>query len=113
MVSSLLQSWWGGAFVNNDSTHFYYHTVSASVASVDNQQFNLSSFPNPCTSEFTLTGTNESGEVFLFDALGNEVLRTKSNSNETKVNTGSISPGFYHLRYTESNRSSSLKIVRY
>ena len=44
----------------------------------------------------------------LFDVLGKEILRQKTFSSETKINTEKLLPGFYLLNYKEGNKTERI-----
>ncbi|MCX6291693.1 MAG: PKD domain-containing protein [Bacteroidetes bacterium] len=73
----------------------------------------VSTLPNPFTHEITMKGTTAKGEIFIYDISGKEILRQKTMTDETKINTAFISRGFYLLQYIEENKSAHFKMTKF
>ncbi len=131
-------TWSTNIMVNDDSTVFYQAEASLSVRSVftndevlvtwiDNRsaniinavnEFSLTSsdviaYPNPFTNELKINNTNDKGEVILFDISGKEILKQKTLSAETIINSSTIVAGFYLLNYSDGKRILNLKVVKF
>ncbi len=81
-----------------------------------NEQFIKSSiaiYPNPFTTEFTITPTSSNGELAFLDMSGKEIYRQKAKEGNTTMNTSLLIPGFYILRYNEKNRIANFKLIKY
>jgi uncharacterized repeat protein (TIGR03803 family) len=70
----------------------------------------FSPYPNPFTDKLTIQGVTR---TTLFDYTGKEILRVKSNAEETVLNTESIAAGFYLLRVESGGEVRSFKVVKY
>lgn len=77
------------------------------------QQNQLLAYPNPFSDQIQLSGTEVNAELILFDLLGNEIIRQKTSSLVTTINTRNLVPGVYILRYVNgNNRGGTIKICK-
>jgi uncharacterized repeat protein (TIGR03803 family) len=98
--------------VNNMGTYFKFATTLG-VDELANENL-ISISPNPFADEIKINNSNgKEGEVTLYDVAGKEILRQKTFSGETKLNTEKISAGFYLLNYIEGERKQNLKVAKY
>ena len=74
---------------------------------------NLKVYPNPFSSQLQVKGTGANGELVLFDILGKDILRQKTYSSETTINTENLSPGIYLLSYLNGNKTINIKITKF
>ena len=78
----------------------------AGVRQLTAPSLQLTTFPNPCSSEFQLNA-GEPGHWFLFDILGRVVLSGKSESEVTSpVNVSSLARGVYQIEFISPNGST-------
>jgi hypothetical protein len=69
--------------------------------------------PNPFTGELIVTcGKKEEAVITLYDYTGKEILRTKSNSAETVLNTEGLAAGLYLLRIKSGRGVENFKIEK-
>lgn len=68
-------------------------------------------FPNPFTSELTITGVT--GSVIVFNTLGQVVLTANVTETET-LNTTSLVKGIYFVKVknTENNQEKTIKVIK-
>lgn len=68
-------------------------------------------FPNPFTSELTITGVT--GSVVVFNTLGQVVLTANVSETET-LNTASLVKGIYFVKVknTENNQEKTIKVIK-
>lgn len=77
-----------------------------------NSQNDILIYPNPFQSELSVSGTNSSGIIELFDISGKKVTEQKSSEKETFLNVANLSQGFYQLRYKEKNKQVFRKVLK-
>ncbi len=82
------------------------------IPNLQSSNSNLQIFSNPFTTTLTLTNTIQKGELIIFDVTGTEILRTKTFSEETTIDTAHLTPGFYFINYREENRNVNKKVVK-
>jgi uncharacterized repeat protein (TIGR03803 family) len=76
-----------------------------------NSQYSIS--PNPFATHLTLHSiTSTQSSITLYDYTGKEILRTKSNTEETVLNTEGIAAGFYLLRVESGEGVKSYKVIK-
>ena len=98
-----------------DSTHYYFHTA-VGVNELTALNEGLKAYPNPFSNVIKIvvnSNINKIGEAILFDALGKEIFREKTTTEETILNTENISPGFYLLTYTNGNKTTITKLLKF
>jgi hypothetical protein len=60
------------------------------------RQFNISIFPNPTASTFTISkNTNENMQFHLYNLIGQQVLNTTLRETETKIERNNLAAGTY------------------
>lgn len=83
------------------------------ISEVINGVPTCSVFPNPFVNELKIYSTKENGEVALYDLMGKEILRQRTFTGETKINTVNISAGYYLLNYNDGNKTANIKLVKF
>ena len=77
------------------------HTLAGADEYVNNTGFGL--YPNPANDFIVVSSTDDAVELFLiYNSLGQEVLRTKITSPQTRVDVSALQPGVYYLRKENS-----------
>lgn len=69
-------------------------------------------YPNPFTSQITLTGVNEKGNIEIFDMTGKSVLKINSQTDKININTENFISGLYLIRYTEGTKIINTKLIK-
>ncbi len=70
-------------------------------------------YPNPATTEVTISGLGQAGGSFsITDMTGREVLRGIASGTETTADISSLSAGLYLLTVRAKNSSYQLKLVK-
>ncbi len=103
------QTWQG------DSIYYYFRTVIG-VNELLAHNGVIKAYPNPFADELKIIvngNIDKIGDAVLFDALGKEILREKITQAETIINTEKLLPGFYLLNYTDGNRSTNTKLLKF
>ncbi|MFI5219830.1 MAG: choice-of-anchor tandem repeat GloVer-containing protein [Bacteroidia bacterium] len=77
----------------NFSTFIEIITTGIPENTLDNDLISIS--PNPFNTTISIKGRKNKGEIILFDVTGKEILKQNVFSEETKLNTEKIAPGFY------------------
>jgi len=75
------------------------------------QNSGIKIFPNPAQSQFTVTNT-ENASLYLYNILGQEVLRTDSKEENIVINVNSLPQGVYVLKVVKNGISSKYKIIK-
>lgn len=96
-----------------DSTYLYFHVITG-VDELFTENEEITAYPNPFDNELLIKNTgNKNEEVILVDMLGNEILRSKIFIGETKISTEKLLSGFYLLKFTDGNKKSNIKLIKY
>ncbi|MBT3418477.1 MAG: T9SS type A sorting domain-containing protein [Flavobacteriales bacterium] len=87
----------------------YEFMVEQAISSVDNQDYNLTIYPNPATNHLIINGDlSNFSELVITDNLGKVVLSEviNKNSNSQKINIKSLAKGIYFIKIDDG------KIIR-
>jgi hypothetical protein len=73
---------------------------------------NISIYPNPVREQLNLTGA--SGEITVYNTLGQLLMGTEATGNTGTLNTAPLDPGIYYLsiRDTKTGRTERLKFLK-
>ena len=85
-------------------------TVGAGELGTRKEELGIS--PNPATTNLTLTLTNGSGIVSLYNVLGEEVLSLVLTKEKTEVDVSSLSQGVYFVEVKTGNGELRKKFVK-
>ncbi len=77
---------------------------TVAVSSLDAANGGISIFPNPSNGEFVISGLESTGQLQIFNSLGQMVLETVVNSNQQTINLNSAS-GIYFYKVTGNNNT--------
>lgn len=72
----------------------------------------LSLFPNPAKTDFTLTTKNATGTVELIDLTGRQVMTKQIVSQSTTLNIENLTNGIYTVRYVDGSSIVSTKLIK-
>jgi hypothetical protein len=75
----------------------------------ENSQWSIS--PNPAEDFLLIEMGNESAEIFIYDLLGNEILKTVSENGRSEIDISALAHGAYFARVNVNGRSSVKKFV--
>ncbi len=88
---------------------------SALVTSVlaDNK-YNLNTylFPNPTSDFINIKNTKENCIIKVYDVFGKLVITSKTNQENTRLETGILAPGLYLIQYIENKKTQTMKMVK-
>ncbi|MCC6182218.1 MAG: T9SS type A sorting domain-containing protein [Bacteroidia bacterium] len=65
-------------------------------------------YPNPNTGVFTITASEELGQIHIYDMLGKMVYAEKSTQTETTINLSDLKAGIYYVTI----KNTTVKIVK-
>ena len=94
-----------GSSVNNCSNSTTVQVIINPCTGINENQQNLSLFPNPAKTQITLSAEMALGKTLsVWDALGKLVYETKINQNRQSINIGEWPKGMYTLKI-EGNKT--------
>ncbi len=101
-----------GIILGYGETHDYNVTVTPQLATntFDNIQF--VSFPNPVKDVLNLSYDKNITSVTVINLLGQEVLTTKFNSNEAKIDMSTLISGVYMVKVLADNEEKTIKVIK-
>jgi len=97
---------------SNKATVMKYDSVFVGIN--QQQEINLSFYPNPATDKITLEISGETGESILVivNIEGKEVIKQKITSRKTLVDISSLNSGVYFIRLTNDRTVEVGKIIK-
>lgn len=103
---------WDTPTLDNFAIVRYYGSATVGLNGNKVEESIINVFPNPFTNDLVIKGTKREGEIIILDMRGKEFLWQKALDVETKINTGSLLPGFYLLKYNDGNKTVNIKIIK-
>lgn len=91
-----------------------YDTTQVSIVTID-QSNSCQVYPNPTTGKVTVKvmGNKSNGEIALFDMQGREILRRRTNGQDTHMDLSSLPQGVYLLRHTDNGVTTTQRIIKH
>jgi hypothetical protein len=86
--------------------------LSVSIQSTNNTQSTITLFPNPTSSNFTITSTDKIESVKVYNLIGEEMLITTPNNNQSTININQFSNGIYFVEIKTEKGIVWKKIVK-
>jgi hypothetical protein len=86
-------------------------TVTLGVNSLENEN-SFTYFPNPVKNELTLNAQKDIQNVFVYNMLGQEVLRSAPNSVNSTISMNELSQGAYFVRVTIGNVTETIRVIK-
>lgn len=84
------------------------------IEETEKNGFAIKSYPNPVKNTLTveLTKPAANAAMQVTDLTGKVVFKTNFQNNKASISTEGLAPGIYIIKYTDSDRSKMLKIVK-
>ena len=86
------------------------YDASLSAASFDKSTF--VAYPNPVKDVLNLSYISAINNVRVINLLGQEVLNTKTNSNDVQVNMSALTAGAYIVNITVEDTVHTIKVIK-
>ena len=84
--------------------------LDCATASIDDQnQLNISIYPNPTNDKLFIQGLSDATEVSIYNILGKEVISTKNTSN---INVQALPSGVYVIRISDGLYQTNRKFIK-
>lgn len=74
--------------------------------------FELKVYPNPVKNELSINASETITAIKVFNILGQEVLNTKSNAIQNKLDMSSLNSGTYFVQVSADNKIKTVKVVK-
>ncbi|WP_162126391.1 T9SS type A sorting domain-containing protein [Flavobacterium phycosphaerae] len=96
----------GTVFIDN----VYFSNVALGVANFDTVDFKM--YPNPTNDLLTLTSSSLLGDISIYNALGQVVLKQHAETNETIIDVSNFSSGLYVIATQVGKESIRKQFVK-
>lgn len=95
--------------------NFRMKIIATSANPLSNNSFsslNFKSFPNPVRDVLNLSFDKNISNILVINLLGQEVLSSKLNTQEAKIDMSSLNVGVYLVKITADNEVKTIKIIK-
>jgi hypothetical protein len=104
-------------YYNDKVGYFKYiddlSVVKSSTASTEDlKQFNFSAYPNPASTNLTISASKNIENVEIFNVIGQKVMTLTPNNSNSVINVSSLNSGVYILKATIEGIKGSYKFVK-
>ncbi len=90
-----------------------YFDAQNSIVGVEENSFEgFKFFPNPAQEILNLSANNTIENVSLFSLLGQKVMNTSVDQNNSSINIASLTPGVYLMKVMIDGKSATYKIIK-
>ena len=90
-----------------------YFDAQNSTASVEDNNFaGFKCYPNPTNEVLNLSAKGNIEHVSIYSLLGQKVLETSPNQNNSTLNVTSLAPGIYVLKLAVNGQSATYKFIK-
>ena len=90
----------------------YELQITTGILDLIKPQNFITIYPNPFTTQITLTGVNENGNIEIFDITGKRISGIKSQTEKIEINTEKLPSGLFFIHYTEGTKYITAKVVK-
>ena len=101
-TTSMNNVWW-------DNLYLHKNTV---LSTDEFEAAELRVFPNPTSSDWTISSSSEISSINVYDILGKQVASLTPNNSEARISTLSLKSGIYFARVEGVNGSQTVKLVK-
>lgn len=78
----------------------------------DNKLQGFSFYPNPSSDILNLKSVNNIDSVAIYNLLGQEILNSKVNATDSKLDISSLSMGAYIMKVTVNGEVGTFKVIK-
>jgi hypothetical protein len=99
-------------YSNDNAGSFGISAYDASLSAASFDKSNFVAYPNPVKDVLNLSYKTAISNVRVINLLGQEVLNTKANSNDVKVNMSALNSGAYIVNITVDDTVHTIKVIK-
>ncbi|MCX7547430.1 fibronectin type III domain-containing protein [Xanthomarina sp. F1114] len=100
----------------SDANQFYLHldniSIDEALSIEESELLSFKYYPNPVDNILNLRSVQTIQSVEVFNLLGQEVLRTASNSANMDVDMSNLQSGTYFVKVTIENATKTIKVIK-
>ncbi len=110
-------NWWQISFAVKGFSGFYIHTnqFPLTVGTHAKTDFSINAFPNPVQDKVTIQINGKRGNnsmLSITDLLGKEIVTVPVNDDKAIADISSLAQGMYLIKYTDDERSQTIKVTK-
>ena len=115
MITAIFNTGKDGQYTNSvinassDTSTFYVVKTPVNITERTNNQVDISVFPNPAQTQFTVTNT-ENAIITMYNLLGQKVRQIANTEENTIIQTEDLSAGMYVLKVENGNAVFTRKV---
>ena len=95
-----------------DSCTFTVTITEEILSTIETEKTKLQFYPNPVKDVLTITGLENSSEIFIYDLSGKLVLKTKSTNDYHELDISHFNNGVYNVKVIGNEKTNSFKFVK-
>ncbi|MCB0465170.1 MAG: T9SS type A sorting domain-containing protein [Aequorivita sp.] len=92
--------------------NLYFDAKTVLIGIDENSFEGFKFYPNPAQDVLNLSANNTIESVSMFSLLGQKVLETSINQNETSINIASLTPGVYIMKAMIDGNAATYKFIK-
>ena len=91
-----------------DNIYFY----RAATASVEDNLFNVSLYPNPASNRLNISAANTIQNAEIYNVLGKKVMNVTINKTSESIDISNLASGVYMIKYNIENSIGTAKFIK-
>ena len=111
---------WGSDGTTDDLEDYDFHVgvfridtmAGLSTDSFETNNFSFKFYPNPVENNLTINSKTEISSIEVFNVLGQTVLKSSPNTNNTKLNMSQLNSGAYFVKVVSGNNAKTIRIIK-
>lgn len=88
----------------------YAQNSTTSIETINQSFAQLKAYPNPASTDVTISGETSLGTVTVWDVWGKALLQTSTNETSAHLNLSGFASGIYIVKAVNGNKQSTMKI---
>jgi len=84
----------------------------AGTASVEDNLFNVSLYPNPASNRLNISAANTIKNAEIYNVLGKKVMNVTINKTSESIDISNLASGVYMIKYNIENTVGTAKFIK-
>ena len=88
------------------------YVYRAATASVEDNLFNVSLYPNPASNRLNISAANTIQNAEIYNVLGKKVMSVNINKANGYIDVSNLSSGIYLIKYNVNDKVGTAKFIK-
>ena len=88
------------------------YVYRAATASVEDNLFNVSLYPNPASNRLNISAANTIQNAEIYNVLGKKVMSVNINKANGSIDVSNLSSGIYLIKYNVNDKVGTAKFIK-